>query len=244
MQVIEQMPTVEQTVPVPLLCPTKKKCFPTKEAAEEFSKRVAETYPNQPKQHVYACEDCPSWHLTAMPPSAYAMVRSRSYFPSVPESPTKGRGHFPGTGKYEQRKPEIAELFKQGLKCSEISRKTGIPYCTVYNACIDLGLHQPKTKRHISEGNRHSQSTAAATSSIEDLSSQEQALQAQLCEIQAKKQKLIDAKKLMIGPYNGSGVLLQKEGNTLVLSSEDAKDLIARLAEYLAASQETGEMAA
>jgi hypothetical protein len=208
-------------------CPKSKKCFPSREAALKFEEENQAKYPDRAKQHAYACEDCPNWHLSALPPESQAMLRSRSYFPPV--SQDKATRH--GMSAFESRKPEIAALFKQGLSFNAISEQTGIPYYHVYNFCVALGLHQPKTNPRISEGLRANHSNPVV--SIEALASEEEALQAKLRQVQTKKQQLIEAKMLRIGPHNGSGVVIRKEGNVLALSFSDAQELVERLIDYL-----------
>jgi hypothetical protein len=218
----------------PSPCPSQKKCYPTRDAAEQFARGLAEKYPEQVKQHAYACEDCSNWHLSAMSPDAQAMVCSRSYLPQVPEN----KAARLGTSAFEGRKPEIAELFRQGFSFKAISEKTEIPYSHVYNICIALGLHQPKTNPRISEGLRASQSKSVR--SLETLSSEEENLlarlgemQALLREIQTKKHQLLEASMLRIGPHNGSGLIIEKEGNVLVLSFAEAEELAERLIDNL-----------
>src|ERR1700694_5663154 len=60
-------------------CKTKKKCFTTREEAENFANDIKSRYPEQVQQHAYACEDCPNWHLTAMSVEAHALYRGGAY---------------------------------------------------------------------------------------------------------------------------------------------------------------------
>src|SRR5258706_16011376 len=64
-------------------CPSQKRSFLNSAAAESFSNEIAVKYPNQVRQHAYACEDCPNWHLSAMTADSHAMVQSRSNLPKA-----------------------------------------------------------------------------------------------------------------------------------------------------------------
>ncbi len=201
----------------PSECPTKKKCFASREAALRFEEEVQAKYPNQMRQYAYACEDCPNWHLSSLPPEARELSKSRPA-PVIP----------PADHKDTTRREQILALKRQGLSITEIARRTGVVYQTAYGYCVNAGLHIPT-----SSGTRPSIKPALT---VESLSREEQELQAKLHDIQRKRQQLIEAKALKIGSCS-QGVRIEKEGNILALSFADAEQLIEKLSDYLTAPQ-------
>jgi len=202
-------------------CPTKKKCFASREAALRFEEEVQAKYPNQVKQYAYACEDCPNWHLSTLSPEAYELSKSRPA-PVIPPANHK-----------DTKREQILALKRQGLSISEIATRTGVAYQTAYGHCVGAGLHVPTPS-----GTRPSSIKSAMT--VESLSEEERELQVKLQDVQRKKQQLIEAKTLKIGPcFNGQGVRISREGNVLALSFGDAEQLIEKLSDYLTAPQPT-----
>lgn len=58
-------------------CPSGKKGHISKEVAEGFAADVQQRNQGQVPQYAYACEECPNWHLSAIPPEAHAAARTR-----------------------------------------------------------------------------------------------------------------------------------------------------------------------
>ena len=198
-------------------CPTKKKCFVSREAAEKFEEEFHLKYPQQVRQYVYACEDCPNWHLTTQSPESRALARS----PIRPIEPVQPVRHT-------DKRDEVCKLKRQGIPLPQIEKQTGVPYQTVRNICIEAGLHTVAERSEIK-----------AASTVESLSQQEQALEAQLRELQAKRQRLIEENALKISPcFDGKGVLIKKHVQTLSLSFADAEELVEQLVDYLSEHKE------
>src|SRR5258707_2073348 len=136
-------------------CPTKKKCFVSRQAAEKFEEENHLKYPEQVSQYVYACEDCDNWHLTTQSPESRALGSSLRPIESV--EPTCG------TDKRE----EVRKLKLQGVSLPKIAEQTGVPYQTVRNWCVDAGLHAVTVQKA-----RGTEIKAAST--VESLSQEEQ----------------------------------------------------------------------
>ncbi len=195
-------------------CPTKKKCFVSREAAEKIEEENHLKYPEQVRQYVYACEDCDNWHLTTQSPESRALRSSLRPIESV--QPTCGR----------DKREEVRKLKLQGVSLPKIAEQTGVPYQTVRNWCVDAGLHTVTVQKARGE--------IKAASTVESLSQEEQALEAQLRELQAKKQRLIEESALKLVPcFDGTGVVIKKQIQTLSLSFADANELVEKLMDYL-----------
>jgi hypothetical protein len=195
-------------------CPKNgKKSHASREEAEGFATRIKADHPEQVLQHAYACEDCPHWHLSALPPDSYNLAR-----PTVP-TPVSDDSR---ATKYMGKKEEIAKLRHQGKDLMEISAITGVPYGSVRHYLIELGLYQPNMR-----GERTNQIV-----SIESLDEEEAKALALVEQIRNRKQKLIELKALKIELLD-SGVLLKKEGNVLQFSFEEAAKLIEKVIDYV-----------
>jgi len=193
-------------------CPSKKRCFVSREAAEQFEEEIHLKYPQQVRQYVYACEDCPNWHLTTQSPESRALARS-SLRPieSVPSV------------SYDNKREEICKLKRQGVPLPRIAEQTGVPYQSVRSICIEAGLHTVTERTEIK-----------AVSTVESIAQQEQALEAQLRELQAKKQRLIEENALKFVPcFDGKGVVIRKHVQSLSLSFVEAEELVEKLVDYL-----------
>ncbi len=197
-----------------------KKSYPSRGAAEEFAADLRNRYPDQVQQYAYVCEECPNWHLSSMPPEAYELSKSHPA-PAIPPA-----------HKSTSTRDRVLDLKRQGLGFSEIARQTGVVYQTAYKYCVDAGLHVPLPQP------RSASSSIKPAMTVESLSTEERELQAKLEDIKRKKEQLIEAKALKIGPWFGNqGVRIEKEGNVLALSLADAEQLIEKLSDYLTAPQ-------
>jgi predicted transcriptional regulator len=204
-------------------CPTKKKCFVSRSAGEKFEEEIHLKYPQQVRQYVYACEDCNNWHLTTQSPESRALARS-SIRPIESAQPARGT--------YADKHNEVCKLKRQGMPLTEIAEQTGVPYQTVRNICLSAGLHTVGQARG---------TEIKAASTVESLSQQEQALEAQLRELQAKKQRLIEENALKLVPcFDGKGVVIKKQIQTLSLSFADAEELVEKLVDYLSEHNKVG----
>ncbi len=103
-------------------CTSKKKCFNSREEAETFERENRERY-NNPKQHSYACDHCPNWHLTSMAPTEHvgnAIHRTTSNtFVSGNNRPLSPR---------EARLKQINDLRRSGTENNDICDILGISY--------------------------------------------------------------------------------------------------------------------
>jgi hypothetical protein len=219
-------------------CPSGKKAFPTAAAAESFASEFQRRNPTAARQSPYACEECPNWHLSAMTTDAYAMAKSRSSFPEKYAS-------VAGLGlKYAHLQTAIKEAYLADVKdngqygaVKRTARKFDVEYSLVRTFLVEIGLH--KTNRNRSEAGRlawQNSQKANAEPTVESLSSEEEKAKAQLAAIQAKKQALIEAKALKVkDTVDKDGVIIRKEGGTLVLAYADAFELVDVLTAHLGA---------
>jgi hypothetical protein len=219
-------------------CPTGKKAFPTSAAAESFASELQRKNPTAVRQSAYACEECPHWHLSAMTADAYSMAQSRSGF-------SEKYGRVPGLGlKYAHLQTKIKEAYLADVKengqhgaVMRVARKFEVEYSLVRIFLIETGLH--KTSQARSDAGRRAWQNvqkANAAPTVESLSSEEEQVKAQLAALQAKKQALIDAKALKVSDtIDKNGVIIRKEGYTLVLAYDDAFELVDRLTAHLGA---------
>jgi len=215
------------TIPVVSTCISKKKQFVSKPEADNFVEHLITKYPDQTRQYSYACEDCDKWHLSTKSPEAFALQTARVEPNNIFSTSVPGLGY-----KYAHLQSKIRDLYHAGNGrhgvIADIARELDIPYTLIHTFLMSTGVH--KTNPHRVE----SAKVRWSAGSIEGLTAEEEALESKLREIQAKKQALIDAKALKItNTVDNNGVIIRKEGNTLVLSFEDAHDLVAKLTAYL-----------
>jgi hypothetical protein len=219
-------------------CRTGKKEFPTCAAAESFASELQRKNPTAVRQSAYACEECAHWHLSAMTTEAYSMAHSRSSY-------SDKYGRVPGLGrKHAHLQTKIKEAYLADVKqngqhgaVARMAQKFEVKYPLVRIFLIETGLH--KTSQVRSDAGRRARQNvqkANAPPTVESLSSEEEQAKAQLAAIQAKKQALIDAKALTIkDTIDKNGVIIRKEGYTLVLSYDDAFELVDKLTAHLGA---------
>jgi hypothetical protein len=221
-------------------CRTQKKSFPTSAAAETFASEVQLRNPGQVRQHAYACEECPNWHLSAMTPGAHAMVESRS---SGLLSEASKYASVPGLGrKYAHLQTKIKDVYQRLAQerggqfhgiISQVTRAVGMPNDdgqVVRIFLTDAGLYRPNPRMVASQGR-----PAKFLPSIEGITAEEQELESRLRELHAKKQALIDAKafKFGLGP-DKTTVVIKKEAQTFALTIDDARELTEKLVDFLA----------
>jgi len=219
-------------------CRTGKKAFPTSAAAESFASELQRKNPTAVCQSPYACEECPHWHLSAMTTDAHSMAHSRSSF-------SEKYGRAPGLGlKYAHLQTKIKEAYLADVKengqhgaLMRMARKFEVEYHLVRIFLTETGFHKASQAR--SDAGRRAWQNLQKTNSaptVESLSTEEEQAKAHLATIQAKKQALIDAKALKVtDTINKNGVIIRKEGNTLVLAYDDAYELVDKLTVHLGA---------
>jgi PHD/YefM family antitoxin component YafN of YafNO toxin-antitoxin module len=218
-----------------------KKSFPTSAAAETFASELQRKYPTQARQSVYACENCPGWHLSAMDPVAHGMAASRVNISSSANSTRaphlhKDLQHIQSKIK-ELYTARLATAGKTGIiahVCRALEITDTYQQQTVRRFLIYAGLHTPNPRMTAAQTGR-----AKPDSSIESIESKKQELERQLRDLQAKKQALIEMKALKISDMVNSEkqpvVVVKKEGMSLVLTHEDAFLLVEKLEAHLAA---------
>jgi transposase-like protein len=207
-----------------------KQSYFSEHEADDAAKIVNDKYPEQMPQRPYRCEEGGVWHLTTKPvagvvhtPGALSVnVRlDAAAKNAVAAGVTKRtRTRYP-----EETKAEAFRLRDKGLTTTDIAAKLGMSdRQSVYN-----WFNDPVLKA------RYGRGTTIVT--VEQIESEEQALERKLTELRTKKQAMLDAKALKFLPctvgVNEPGVLVKKEGNTLALSIEDAEELVVRLDDYL-----------
>jgi hypothetical protein len=105
---------------------TNKRSFATKLEAEQLEAENRKRFPNQGRQYVYKCEECPSYHLTSKPPDAFAIQQTNlkrleslatSKAPVIASANRRGRG---------ETETEVKRLWGMGLRDAEIASQLGI----------------------------------------------------------------------------------------------------------------------
>jgi hypothetical protein len=77
---------------------------------------------------------------------------------------------------------------------------------------------------------------AAVPQNLDAIAAKKKLLETQLKALQEQEQRLIEAKALKLIPcYDGKGMLIKKEGSQIGLYLDDARELVEKLIEYLAA---------
>jgi hypothetical protein len=198
-------------------CTTKKKFFVSETEAVQFETQNREKY-TLAEQFAYKCEDCIGWHLTAIPRDALTLAQSRIYDSSAIIVP-----RLTGDSKSE-RDQKVLELFRAGKDRQQIAQEVGCSYQTV---CYTLrGFNDNSVKK---AGNTPSLST------LEQIAERKKTLLAELERVTQTEQQLMQRKALKLLPcWNGTGILIEKEGNQLALALPDCKELVEKLAVMLA----------
>lgn len=225
-------------------CPTGKKVFHNSSEADSFARQWAQSHPGSAVQESYACEECPGWHLSCATVEGHSTVQS-----NLNNAPQTWAPGLPS--KYQHLQTKIKELYTTKSKAkggpyfgivTEVLEELGIPcryengygtgdYARISQWLRDIGLHKPKENR-VAGSRRH------GTSTIEDLTNEEQEMEAKLGEIRRKKQGLIEAKRTklehMVNFENEPVIAVRKEGNTIILTHDEAFELVDRLTSFMA----------
>jgi biotin operon repressor len=196
---------------------TGKRTFQTKEDADTFQRANTEKY-GSAAQFPYECKDCGLWHLTKLRPelqtNSGTMASGLGRLSANPVVTSATTRRAKGMTR------ELVRALKAQGKCrSEMAEELGI-------SPFGVGYHLRKLQS--SEGMTIPSRTSSKISA-EDLDSEEAALQAQLEAVQRRKQALIEAKQLKVGLINNNSILIQKEGERMLLPFEERE----RLAEML-----------
>jgi transposase-like protein len=210
-----------------------KQSYYSEHEAEDAAKIVNDKYPEQMPQRPYRCDEGGVWHLTTKPvagvvysPGALSVnVRlgaAAKNAEAAGATQKQTRKHYP-----EETRAEAFRLRAQGLPHADIALRLGV----LDRQTVSNWLNNPAYKQRYGNGR------SVTSTTVEQIESEEQALERKLAELKTKKQALIDAKALKFLPctvgVNTPGVLIKKEGNTLALSIEDAETLVVRLDDYL-----------
>ncbi len=218
-------------------CPKKKKCFSSKQEAVAWEETNRQKYPNIAKQHAYLCEDCPSWHLSAMPPESFGLARS-SVRPIEPETIKLSGRRRCTLEEIEHRYRVIGAAMDEnpGLSRAQLAAKICGPLgISEVNAYQFLRSHEEQlSARGLPIDAQYGRRHRRISTSLETISQKRSTLEAQLAALNREEQRLIEAKALKLTPcWEGNGVLIQKEGSSLGLTLDDAKELAEKLMEYL-----------
>ncbi len=225
-------------------CRTQKKPFSNSAAAESFASDLQLRNPGNVRQHAYACEECPNWHLSAMDAAAHSTVGSNL------SDAAKYQVRSP-LGNYTHLAAKIKEAYAHFTKnrgqyrgvASDVAKTVGVEDADVHKIIAFLVEERLyKQVARVSYNKSVQSRPVSKVVSIESLSAEEQELdnmfrqlEARKAELATKKEILIDAKRLKfsMGPDGGS-VIIKKEGQMLALNIEDARELARMLPEFLA----------
>jgi len=206
-------------------CPTKKKFFSTSELATEFESTNSAKY-NLTRQYVYKCEQCTGYHLSALSEPAEQMTQQTDYTSLASMAPM-GVNHLT-----QNQIDSIKRLHKEGRGAKEIAAMVACVTQKVY-------YHIRKANGGPLTGRKQSGSGIPSTDLV-SIQTEEQRLEAQLNALRAKKQQIIDAKKLKVKWYTNNGsvapgkvIQIAKEGEHMIITLETANELVSKLEELL-----------
>jgi hypothetical protein len=172
------------------------------------------------------------------------MAASRTNF-SNPDA-----GTVPGLGqKYRHLQTKIKELYLADVKedgsrgaISRVARKVDAPYHSVFTFLTETGIHEvnprlsERSKKAQRRPDREPPTLETISAEERELRAKQQEIEAQLADIEHKRQAYIEVHSLKIThTVDHNGVILRKEGNVLVLSYDDAYDMVDKLQAFLVA---------
>ena len=231
-------------------CGTGKKCYPNSTAAESFASELQRNYPDEVRQSAYACEECPYWHLSKLDAGTHSMSRSTL--------PTNG-SYAPGLGpRYQHLQSKIKEIYIAKQKArggtykgiiTEVCCELGVPVKDnplVNRFLVEVGIHKknPRLSAPLRENAQERRTVPLTLESIaaakRELEADEQRhraeLQAKRADLERREQAWIEAHALKNRPQpRQQRSDPEKRGSTLVLSYDDAFDMVDKLTEFLAA---------
>ncbi len=200
-------------------CPTKKKFFISESDAVDWEAQRREKH-NLAKQHSYKCEDCIGWHLTAIPPDAYTLAKSRIYERSNATTQRLGRA------SKSERDRKILDLYTAGKQRRQIAEEMACGYQTVCHILRSFDDHPAKAA-----------AKSQSLSTLDEVAEATKRLLVELEKVNQRERLLIENKALKLLPcWDGAGILIEKEGNRLALALPDCKELVEKLAAILRAN--------
>jgi hypothetical protein len=218
------VPTPTNGQAIPPTCPTRKKFFPTEHEALAFEERTRVSH-DLARQYAFKCEECPGYHLSAQSPESYAMQQSRQLLPR-PVAVEERRSQRGSAEEIADRRRQVRELVLSDLSIRQIAEKIGVSMPTIHNDISQMGglkaLRDPLS--------------IPPLQTVEALDEREKLLNAEIAKITADRKALIAARAFKFLPcFEGKGVLIKKESNSLGLSLDDAYELVDKLTAYLGA---------
>lgn len=203
-------------------CKSNKKCFETENDALAFEKSNREKY-NLATQHAYKCDECPAFHLSALPPGTEGMGRiNYSNFGRVVGTR--------GTKRQDISKEQEAEIVKMrtdGIPVRIISEKTGINMGRLGTFMRENDLVSTRGPRTVSAvGSRR-------PTSIDSIAERKEQLRRQLEALDQQEQDFIRFNMLHV-TQEGAVTVIKKGQETLHLFEADVNALMEQLIEKVA----------
>lgn len=208
------MATLSTVTAVNEPCRSRKKSFASEQEAVSFESKRRATYGGV-KQYAYLCEDCDSYHLSALPPDARNAVANYAKIEN-------GR---PATAFEKRRRVtdddarQMVALRKQGLDEKQIAERLEFSKATV-----------SKHLKHQTEAPKLQPPT------IESLSSEEKQLEAKLNLIREEKQRMIEVNAVKVAKLVDDHISIRRGLQSVLLTVEDALDVTIKLNEVLGLS--------
>ena len=189
-------------------CPVSgKRSFETEDEAAQFEQRNRQEY-NLRQQYPYACEDCPTWHLTATPPGTASMART--HLPAVPESKTESRH----TGPKGIATAEVVRLRSSGMTLEAIANR--------------LGVSIPSVKYHLDKTGGRERTSMSSVISLDEISRKKAELEGQLAALTQAQERLLENARMKV-QFVGGNILIKKNGEQVTISISDANTLFETL---------------
>ncbi len=205
-------PTVTAPMSAVTTCPRNgKRSFKSKPDAVAFEEKNRVLH-GRARQHAYACEDCPDWHLTAMPPGTSTMATSR-----LDEALLRSAGR--PTGVRNVDRAEVVRLKASGMTQQKIADRLGVSPQTV-------GYHLRKANGGMSV----TSSTLIVRPvkqavTLAQVTDEEAALLAKLEEIKRTKERLLEATRMKV-EVQGDNIIVRKNGGQITLALTDIEQLV------------------
>ena len=189
-------------------CPsTLKRSFESAQDADAFHENNRAEFGGV-RQYSYPCEDCNSYHLTAIPPGTY---NSTTNYEQIANSRiVKPRG---------ETTEQVRKLLNEAKSTSEIAKLLSITEAAVQ-------YHKRKI-----EGTLVPRNVEVIT--IESISEREKQLTAQLASLQQQKAELIEAKKVKVAKQLDGMIVISQQAQRIQLSPDDALEAHINLGEVL-----------
>lgn len=208
------MATLSTVTTVNEPCRSQKKTFATEQEAVSFEAKRRATYGGV-KQYPYLCEDCDSYHLSALPPDARNTVTNYGKIEN-------GR---PSTAFEKRRRVtdddvrQMVALRKQGLDTKQIAERLEFSEATV--------------SKHLK---RQTETPRFQPPTIESLSSEEKQLEAKLNRIREEKQRMIEVNAVRVAKLVDDQISIRRGLQSVLLTVDDALDVTIKLNEVLGLS--------